>query len=386
MTSSDNHRIQVALNRAIELGEIGISVAVYHGGKLMIDAVAGHVERDGREVTHETLFPVFSVTKGITALALHIQVERGLVDLHAPIALYWPEFGAAGKENITVEHVLSHRSGVPQMPPGVTPELMTNWKWMTDQIALMEPLYPSNTANAYHILVWGWILGEVIRRTDPAGRPFEVFAREELLEPLRISPRDLNFGVGDDDLSRVAVLYGGEDFPLLDHHNISPGTVFPGATVHNLPIVQQTVDPSAGVIATAPAIARIFALLAEGGELDGVRLVSTERVQSFLTPRDRAHDPDKVVAIPVWLGKAGFWLGGEPSRSDPLVGEHREIIYSPGAGGSIAWADLQRRVAVAICHNNMDSPRVVEPERTFAPIVKAINEIIQDRESQEGSS
>lgn len=135
MTSSDNDRIQGALNRAIELGEIGISVAVYHQGTLIIDAVAGHVERDGKRVSHETLFPVFSVTKGITALALHIRVERGQVDLHSPVARYWPEFGAAGKENITVEHVLSHRSGVPQMPPGVTPELMANWKWMTDQIA-----------------------------------------------------------------------------------------------------------------------------------------------------------------------------------------------------------------------------------------------------------
>lgn len=205
-----------------------------------------------------------------------------------------------------------------------------------------------------------------------------------MLEPLQVSPQQLNFGVSDDDLSRVAVLYGGDDFPLLDQRNICPRAVFPGAKVHNLAVVQQSVDPSAGVIATAGAVARIFALLAEGGELDGVRLVSKERVQGFTAPRDGAHDPDMVIAMPVWFGKAGFWLGGEPGSSDPLIGDHRELIYSPGAGGSIAWADLRRHVAVAICHNNMDSPVVVEPERTFAPIVKAINEIIQDRESRGG--
>jgi hypothetical protein len=78
----------------------------------------------------------------------------------------------------------------------------------------------------------------------------------------------------------------------------------------------------------------------------------------------------------------GYWLGGEPNASDPLVGNHREIIYSPGAGGSLAWADLRHHIAVAICHNNMDTPAIMEPERTFTPIVRAIREIIAEREGK----
>lgn len=90
--------------------------------------------------------------------------------------------------------------------------------------------------------------------------------------------------------------------------------------------------------------------------------------------------------IPVWFGAAGYWLGGEPHASDPLVGDHREIVYSPGAGGSIAWADLRDRIAVAICHNNMDSPMIQEPERTFAPIVRAVREVIASLETKDSSA
>jgi CubicO group peptidase (beta-lactamase class C family) len=127
-------------------------------------------------------------------------------------------------------------------------------------------------------------------------------------------------------------------------------------------------------------VARIFALLAEGGALDGVRLLSPERVATFTRPRQGAHDPDRILTIPVWFGANGFWLGGEPAASDPLVGDHRDVVYSPGAGGSIAWADLRDRLAVAICHNNMDTPAVVSPERTFEPVVRAIREIVAERE------
>ncbi|KAK2808990.1 hypothetical protein FQN50_004264 [Emmonsiellopsis sp. PD_5] len=378
---TNDPRIVAALDRAIELGEIGIAVAAYHRGELIVDAVAGHVDKLGTPADQNTLFPVFSVTKGITSIAVHIQAERGLIDVQAPVSKYWPEFAAAGKENITIEQVLSHRSGVPQMPANITPELMADWEWMVKQIAQLEPLYPPNAANAYHVLVWGWILGEVVRRTDPKSRPFDIFVNEEILVPLGISPRNLNIGVSDNDISRVATLYGGNEFPLLDDRGISPKSVAPGSDIHNLRIVQQTVDPSAGVIATAAPVARVFALLAEGGQLDGARLLSSQTIKTFTEPRTAAKDADKVVGIPVWVGKAGFWLGGEPGYSDPLVGDHREILYSAGAGGSLAWADLRDRIAIAICHNNMDSPAIMEPERTYAPIVRAVREIIAEREN-----
>jgi CubicO group peptidase (beta-lactamase class C family) len=372
-------RIRKALDRAVELGETGIAVAAYHRGELIVDAVAGVADVEtGTPVDDRTLFPVFSVTKGITATAVHLQAERGLVDPRAPIARYWPEFGAHGKDTVTVEHALSHRAGIPQMPKGVTPELLADWDWMTERIAAFTPLYEPGRTNAYHVLVWGWVLGEVVRRTDPAHRPFETFVAEEICAPLHVT--DFHLGVPDADLARVATLYGGNEFSIVDEHNISPAAVFPGSDVHNLRTIQQAVDPSAGAIATAGAVARIFAMLAEGGELDGVRLLSSDRVATFTRPRQGAHDPDQVLTIPVWFGTGGFWLGGEPNASDPLVGDHRDIVYSPGAGGSVAWADLRDRLAVAICHNNMDTPAAVSPERTFEPVVRVIREIVAERE------
>ena len=123
---------------------------------------------------------------------MHIQAERGLVDYEAPVAEYWPEFAANGKGDIVVRHVLSHQSGIAQMPEGVTPELLADWDWMTTQIASQS-------------LVFGWIVGEVVRRTDPRGRGFDAFVRDELTAPLGVAD-DLWFGVPDEMLHRVAEL------------------------------------------------------------------------------------------------------------------------------------------------------------------------------------
>lgn len=377
-------RIESALKQALSLGEVGISVAAYHRGQRIVDAVVGVANADtGLAADKKTLWAVFSVTKGVTALAAHIQAERGLLRLDAAVAEYWPEFAMNGKETITIEQVLAHQAGIPQMPEGVTPELMADWDWMVKKIADFTPIFEPGQFNAYHILVWGWLVGEVVRRTDPKRRPFETFVQQEICDPLGI--KDFFLGVPDSELARVAKLIGGDEFPMRDEHNICPKAVHPGSRIHNLRATQQGVLPGAGAITTADAVARIFALIANLGELDGVRLLSEERVKSFSRIRPHQNDPDQILPIPVWFGVSGFWLGGEPSASDPLVGEHRDIIYSPGAGGSLAWADFGDNIALAICHNNMDTPMIVEPQRTYAPIVKAVREIVHERESRSRS-
>ena len=112
-------------------GEVGLHVAIYQDGELVVDTWGGIADpTTGRKVDGDTLFPVFSVTKAVTATALHIQAERGLVEYNKPIAYYWPEFAAHGKDKATVTDALSHRSGIPQMPEGVTPELMADYHWM----------------------------------------------------------------------------------------------------------------------------------------------------------------------------------------------------------------------------------------------------------------
>jgi CubicO group peptidase (beta-lactamase class C family) len=186
-------RLQSALNHAIGAGEMGIQAAAFLQDELIIDEWIGVADPTaGREVTGDTLFIPYSVTKAVVAVALHIQAERGLVEYEAPVTRYWKEYGANGKEKTTVRDALTHRAGVPQMPDNVTPELMCDWDWMVEQIAKFEPMYPPGTTNAYHCLVWGWIIGEVVRRTDPDRRDLGQFIRQEICEPLDI--QDLYLG------------------------------------------------------------------------------------------------------------------------------------------------------------------------------------------------
>ena len=166
-----NSIVQEAVNAAIrEGGEIGLQVAAYVDGERVVDVWGGLAdETTGRTVNGDTLFPVFSVTKAVTATALHIQAERGLVDYDTSIAHYWPEFGAHGKEKGTVRDALTHRIGIPQMPEGVTPELMCDWEWMVQRLADTKPLFAPGTKSAYLAYTFGWIIGEVdaiVRHAD----------------------------------------------------------------------------------------------------------------------------------------------------------------------------------------------------------------------------
>ena len=179
--------VRAALERAVELGEVGVAVAVYIGDDLVVDEWIGlTADGDGLPVQRETLFPVFSVTKAMVATSLHLQAERGLVDYDAPVASYWPEFAQAGKGDITVGHVLCHQSGMAAMPPDITPELVGDWEWVTSRLAAMEALHPPGEANAYHALSFGWLVGEVIRRTDAQHRLPCQFLRDEILVPFGI--------------------------------------------------------------------------------------------------------------------------------------------------------------------------------------------------------
>jgi CubicO group peptidase (beta-lactamase class C family) len=150
MAANPNSMVQEAVDAAIrERGEIGLQVAAYVEGKHVIDVWGGLADATtGRKVDADTLFPVFSVTKAVTAVALHIQAERGLVDYAMPIAHYWPEFGVHGKDKATVYDALTHRLGVPIMPLGVTPELMCDWDWMVQRLADMHPLFEPGTKAA----------------------------------------------------------------------------------------------------------------------------------------------------------------------------------------------------------------------------------------------
>ncbi|KAK7432051.1 hypothetical protein QQZ08_001341 [Neonectria magnoliae] len=127
---------------------------------------------------------------------------------------------------------------VVHMPDGVTPEVMADWEWMMQQVGTFKLVFPPGIANAYHVFIWEWVLGEVVRRTDPKHQRFSVWLDEEIFTPLHVS-HGLFFGASDAELSRVATLYGGNEVFLEDTYNTSLASVFPGSNAHNLKVVQQ---------------------------------------------------------------------------------------------------------------------------------------------------
>lgn len=375
-----NAKVQRAIDSAIEKGsEIGLQVAAYLDGKLVVDAWGGLAdETTGREVNGETLFNVFSVTKAVAATALHIQAERGLIDYDARVIDYWPEYAANGKENTTVRDVLTHRACIPQMPAGVTPELMCDWDWMTREIAALEPLAEPGTKTLYLSMTFGWIIGELLRRTDPKGRSLGRFVQEEIAAPLGIS--DLWIGIPDSVEPRVAKLINAmtpvpsEYLPPLFTASMPPPVELV-PDVFERPDVRRAEVAGVGGIFNARSEARFWAMLAQGGELDGVRLLSKERVAEFSTPRPNSDEPDPVMfGIPLPLGMGGFWLGGEHppvcSAASPRA------ICHPGQGGSIGWADPDKKLAVAICHNKMYNASSREDD-PILPIADAIREALE---------
>jgi CubicO group peptidase (beta-lactamase class C family) len=331
----------------------------------------------GRLVDGETLFNVYSVTKAVAATALHILADRSHIDYDAPVTRYWPEYGAHGKARTTVRDVLTHRACVPQMPDDVTPERMCDWQWMTTAIADLKPLAEPGTKTLYLSMTFGWIIGELVRRADPQGRSLGRFVREEIAAPLGIA--DLWIGIPDEVEPRIAkltdamVLVPAEYLPPLFLASM-PEQVALNPTVFERPDVRRAEVAGVGGIFNARSEARFWAMLAGGGELDGVRLLSKELVATLNTPRANSEEPDPVMfgfPIPITIG--GFWFGG----AYPPVTAVRSprALCHPGQGNSIGWADPDTGLAVAICHNKLFNPTSPE-EDPLLPVARAIREAL----------
>ena len=310
------------------------------------------------KVDGDTLFNVYSVTKAVAATAVHLLVDRDQLDYDAPLARYWPEYAAHGKGKTSVRDVLTHRAGIPQMPAGMTPERMCDWDWMTRAIADLEPLAEPGRKTLYLSMTFGWILGELVRRADPQHRSLGRFVREEIAEPLGI--RDLWIGIPDEAEPRIArqvdamVPIPPEHLPPLFLASM-PASVALAPPVFERADVRRAEVAGVGGIFTARSEARFWALLAGGGALDGVRLLSRDLVATLNTPRAHSDEPDPVMfgfPIPITIG--GYWFGGE--HPPVCSAKYPRAICHPGQGGSIGWADPDTQLAVAICHNRLFNP------------------------------
>jgi CubicO group peptidase (beta-lactamase class C family) len=258
---------------------------------------------------------------------------------------------------------------------------MCDWDWMGQRIADMTPLFEPGTKAAYMSYTYGWVIGEVVQRTDPKGRPFGTFIQEEICQPLDID--SLWVGIPDEVEPRVAKLTNMPPIPP-GAPGMAPGVLSPlaipsqvGTTqeVFGRPDVRRACIPGAGGIMNARSAARFFALLAQGGELDGVRLLSEGRVRLFSVPRPPC-DYDYVQGVPHNGSIGGFHLvasigDAKPPLSMVPAGSNPHTFGHPGAGGSIGWADPDTHLAVAITHNRMFRASTPE-ENPFMPIGQVV--------------
>ncbi|MHB8645205.1 MAG: serine hydrolase domain-containing protein [Thermomicrobiales bacterium] len=327
--------------------ERGVQVAAYLDGEQIVDAWAGVADpTTGRAVDGETLFTVFSVSKGITATVIHLLAERGQLAYDEPVAAYWPEFGAHGKERITLRQVLAHTAGVPQMPSSEQ-DILPDWDAICAGIADATPLWAPGTKTGYHGLTYGFILGEVARRVD--GRPIAQIVQGDVCRPLGI--RSLFFGIPDAVEPRVAPLENDasiEDAPSPPpdsyFERAMPGLRFANQTF-NRPEIRRASIPAGGGIMNARALARHYAALVGDG-VDGVRLLSPERVKIATALQTDADDV--VLGMPVRKA-LGYWLGGPLSP----YGERITAFGHGGYGGASGFADPQYRFAFALTKNRL---------------------------------
>jgi len=343
-------KTQDAIDELVESGtERGLQVAVYHDGEQVVDAVAGLADAEtGRPVASDTPFYAYSVGKGATSAVAHVLVERGLFGYDTPMMELWPEFGAHGKEDATVRHVLTHTVGVPGIPADTAPEDLCDWDGMCAAIADSEPWWEPGTKTAYHAYPFGYILGEIVRRAT--GKPISQVLREDVAGPLGVA-EELYFGMPESELYRLARLEdeeGSEQFlaSMPDDSPfflLGPRAVTPTAGFGNRKDILMADIPAGGKM-SARAMARMYAALM--GEVDGVRLVSPGRLREISTAAFSGRD--EIMGNPVtWaLGYSVGLLGSDAQRTPSVIG-------MGGVGGSFAYADIATGVAFALTKNRL---------------------------------
>ena len=345
-------RVQQAIDDLVNSGvERGLQVAVYRRGELVVDAVAGIADpATGRTVRSDTPFYNFSIVKGAAATLAHMLAERGLFGYDTPLVDIWPEFGAHGKQKVTVRHILSHTAGVPGIPLDTTAEDLCDWNKMCAAIADSELWWEPGTKIGYHAYTFGYLVGEIVRRAT--GKPISQVLREEISGPLGVGD-ELYFGMPRSEHHRLAVLEDAEvadagmfsamppDLPMF---KAGPMTLIPTAQLGNREDILAA-DIPAGGKTSARAIARMYAALL--GEVDAVRLIPPARLREATAVA--MSGTDEIFGMPTRWG-LGYSIGGLGSGSSSS-----SVFGVGGAGGSFACGDTATGIAFAVTKNRLTS-------------------------------
>lgn len=330
--------------------EVGASVAVTLDGEPVVDLWAGEAVQGGAPWQRDTIVNVYSTTKTMAAISVLVAADRGLVDLDAPVADYWPEFAANGKEGVLVRHVMSHSAGLSGFdPPLASASDLYDWDAIVSGLAAQEPWWTPGDGSGYHAVTQGYLQGEIVRRVT--GRSLGTFFREEIAEPLGA---DFHIGLAPEHDARVGELVppeSGLGAAQLAQDSIAARTMMSAPIDGTEPRTERwrrAEIPAAGGIGNARAVARIHSMVACGGEVDGVRLLSEKTVARI--HEEQTNGKDRVLTFPLRFGM-GFGLVGE---TFPLSPSQRAFFWG-GWGGSLALIDLDARLSVAYVMNKMAS-------------------------------
>ena len=360
-------------------GEVGAAVAVTVDGKPVIDLWGGVSDKDtGKPWERDTLVTVYSTTKGMTAICAHRLVEQGLLDLNAPAAAYWPEFARAGKSEVPVHMLLSHRAGLPAVSEKLPDGAAFDWETMTRALERQRPFWEPGTRHGYHALTYGWLVGEVVRRVS--GKSLGTFFRDEVAVPLGL---DFHIGLDPGHDARVATMYSAVVSPEAAQQMeqrqaevakaMPPGLAGARANIsiqgaHNSGEWRRAEIPAANGHSDARSLARVYGALSRGGGLDGVRVLSSETIRKATV--EQAIGQDTMLPNRTRFG-LGFWL-----CLDGNMGPNDASFGHPGAGGSIGFADPAARIGFGYVMNQMKSG-VVESDSTARRLIDALYRSLQ---------
>ena len=340
LNSSKLNELTLSFEKMIKDGlHPGAQLCVYYQGQPVIELAGGLDSPGGRPVTNQTLYQIRSTTKALATIAMLMLYEKHRFAFEDPVAKYWPEFGARGKQSITIAQVMSHSAGIPDGPM-IPPDKMGDRKAIAAAVEALEPIWTPGTANGYHAATFGWILDELVYRWE--GRNISRFMDEEVIKPLGL--KNIFIGLPPREFPRMAKMFveGGvrerQDTRarFSDFLNTPEGMSLPLAWV--------------GGVATAGDLAYLMNILAYEGTFSSRTFFTKQTQEKATRPQNPPEVNDRRLTLPIRWG-LGFMLGTTPriygDRLNPRVVGH--------AGGSacIAWADPDLRLTVAFLTNKM---------------------------------
>jgi CubicO group peptidase (beta-lactamase class C family) len=353
----------------------GGALAIFIDGKPVVDVWTGWADRDGQQAwTADTAAMVFSTTKGIAATVIHRLVDRGLLSYDEPVATYWPEFGAAGKDGITVRDVLRHRAGLSHLK-GITKDELLDHLLMEQRLAA-APVDHLRGWPAYHALTYGWILSGLARAVTGAG--MRELIRDEVASPLNTD--GLHLGrPPQGSPTKVAQILAPQSTRANPVFNfVAPKVAgmplsgafgsmfFPGMKSFvqgDIPFLDGEIPAANGVV-TARGLAKMYAAIANGGSIDGTQFLSEELTQGLIGNPKRWPDLNMVVPMP-------FHLGYHESPVPGLLKGFGHI----GLGGTLGWADPATASGFAFVHNRLLTPMVFDMA-SFAGLARPLRNAI----------